>query len=115
MVGLEGMSQRVAGERFGIQQAAASKALKSGLELLRELLEIGSALDSEQLASTLDALADPRQRRAISLLYGDRADLEQASNALRISTAGFRRLHLAALQSVRTAVVNRSCDLHVCT
>jgi RNA polymerase sigma factor (sigma-70 family) len=111
MVGLEGMAQRAAGERFGIPQGMVSKTVKSGFEMLRELFEIGRALDSEQLPSTLAALADLRQRRVISLLYGDRADLEQASKALRMSTAGCRRLHLAALRSVRAAVVDRRREL----
>ena len=104
MVGLEGMAQRAAGERFGIQQAAASKALKSGFEMLQELLEIGSALDVERVPSTLEKLRDLRQRRAIALLYGDRIEPERAREALRMGSAEFRRLHHDALRTLRAVV-----------
>ena len=62
MVGLDGMTQRALGERFGIQQATTSRILKSGVEMLRELLAIGGALDPPRLPSTLDRLDDLRQR-----------------------------------------------------
>ena len=104
MVGLEGMAQSAAGERFGIQQAAASKALKSGFEMLRELLEIGSALDVERVPSTLEKLRDLRQRRAIALLYGDRIEPERAREALRMGSAEFRKLHHDALRTLRAVV-----------
>jgi RNA polymerase sigma factor (sigma-70 family) len=107
MVGLEGIAQRAAGERFGIQQAAASKVLKSGMEMLQELLEIGSALDAERVASTLEKLSDLRQRRAIALLYADRIEPERAREALGMGSAEFRRLHRDALRTLRTVVVDR--------
>ncbi|MGB5524291.1 MAG: hypothetical protein WBM96_17115, partial [Polyangiales bacterium] len=106
-VGLEGIAQRAAGERFGIQQAAASKVLKSGMEMLQELLEIGSALDAERVASTLEKLSDLRQRRAIALLYADRIEPERAREALGMGSAEFRRLHRDALRTLRTVVVDR--------
>jgi RNA polymerase sigma factor (sigma-70 family) len=111
MVGLQGMAQKAAGERFGIQQAAASRALKWGFEIFRELLVIGSALDSARLASTLEALEDPQQREAIRLLYVERAELEHASKALRISSAEFRRLHQDALRAVKSVVLDQESPL----
>jgi RNA polymerase sigma factor (sigma-70 family) len=107
MVGLQGLAQRAAGERLGTDQAGASKALKSGFETLRDLLVIGSALDPAQLPSTLDYLADPRQRDAIRLLYGDRLEPVNVRGALCLSSAEFRSLHHHALQAIKRVVVDR--------
>ena len=73
----------------------------------RSLLEIGSALDTERVPSTLEKLRDLRQRRAIALLYGDRIEPEQAREALRMGSAEFRRLHHDALRTIRAVVVDR--------
>jgi RNA polymerase sigma factor (sigma-70 family) len=107
MVGLEGVAQSVAGERFGIQQAAASKALKSGFEMLRELLEIGSALDAARLPATLERLEDSRHGDVIGLLYRDRLELDEASQSLGITAGELRAQHRDALASIRNAVLNR--------
>ena len=107
MVGLQGLAQSIAGERIGIDQAAASKALKSGFETLRELLVIGSALDPAQLPSTLAGLADLRQRDAIRLLYGDRLEPAEVRESLHLSRAEFRRLHQDALRAIRIAIMDR--------
>jgi RNA polymerase sigma factor (sigma-70 family) len=107
MVGLQGLAQSVAGERFGVQQASTSKALKSGFETLRELLVIGSALDPAQLSSTLEKLDDPRQREAMRLLYGDRLDPADVGRSLRLSSAEFRSLHQTALRAIKSVVLDR--------
>ena len=106
MVCLQGLSQSVAGERFGIQQAATSKALKSGLETLRELLAIGSALDSAQLPSTLEKPNDLRQRRAVRLLYGERLDPADAGRSLHLSSVEFRSLHRTALGTIKSVLLD---------
>jgi DNA-directed RNA polymerase specialized sigma24 family protein len=106
MVGLEGVAQSVAGERFGIQQAAASKALKSGFEMLRELLEIGSALDAARLPATLERLEDSRHGEVIGLLYRDRLELAEASQSLGITAVELRARHRGALASIKNAVLN---------
>jgi RNA polymerase sigma factor (sigma-70 family) len=107
MVGLDGMAQRAAGERFGIQQAATSRALKSGFEMLSELLVIGSVLDPSRLPSTLEKLDDLRQREAMRLLYGDRLDPADVGKSLRLSSAEFRSLHQDALRAIKRVVVRR--------
>jgi RNA polymerase sigma factor (sigma-70 family) len=106
MVGLEGVAQSVAGERFGIQQAAASKALKLGFEMLRELLEIGSALDAARLPATLERLEGSRHGEVIRLLYRDRLELAGASQSLGITAAELRARHRNALASIKNAVLN---------
>ena len=108
MVGLKGMAQRAAGEKFGIQQAAASKALASGVEMLRDLLEIGSALDPAKLPRTLTALSDPRHRDTIRLLYGDRLDPTDVGKRFRLRSAEFRSLHQDALRAVKSVVLDRA-------
>jgi RNA polymerase sigma factor (sigma-70 family) len=107
MVGLQGLAQSVAGERFGIQQAATSRALKRGFETLRELLVIGRALDSAQVPSTLEVFDDPRHRQVIGLLYGDRAEPTQVSRALHLRDGALRRLHHEALQMLKATVLDR--------
>jgi RNA polymerase sigma factor (sigma-70 family) len=109
MVGLDGMAQRAAGERFGIDQAATSRVLKSGFEMLRELLVIGSALDPPRLPSTLEKLDDLRQREAMRLLYTDRLDPADVGRSLRLGSAEFRRLHHEALRAIKSAVSDREC------
>ncbi|NNE20786.1 MAG: sigma-70 family RNA polymerase sigma factor [Myxococcales bacterium] len=104
MVGLEGMAQSVAGAKFGIQQAAASKALASGFEMLRELLEIGSALDPRRLPATLETLGDSAQRDLIRLLYLDRVDLAEASQTLGVSPYELRARHRVALEAIKRTV-----------
>jgi DNA-directed RNA polymerase specialized sigma24 family protein len=86
---------------------ATSRVLKSGFEILRELLVIGSALDSERLPSTLEMLDDPRQREAMRLLYGDRLDPADVGKSLRLSSAEFRSLHQDALRAIKSVVVRR--------
>ena len=107
MVGLDGMAQSAAGERFGIDQAATSRALKRGFEVLRELLVIGSALDPPRLPSTLEALEDPRHRHAIHLLYNDGLDPTDVGRSLRLGNGEFRRLHHEALTAIKSAVLDR--------
>ena len=106
MVGLEGVAQSVAGERFGIRQAAASKALKSGFEMLRDLLEIGSALDAARLPATLQLLEDSPHGEVIGLLYRDRLELAEASQSLGITAFELRARHRDALTSIKNAVLD---------
>ena len=47
--------------------------------MLRELLEIGSALDRRRLPTTLHALSDARHSEVIRLLYFDRVDVLEAA------------------------------------
>ena len=107
MVGLEGMAQRAAGERFGVPQGTASKILKSGFEMLRQLLEIGSALDTARLPAMLERLGDSRHGEVVRLLYLDRLELAEASQSLGITAVELRARHRDALASIRNAVLNR--------
>lgn len=107
MVGLDGMAQSAAGERFGIDQAATSRALKRGFEVLRELLVIGRALDPPQLPSTLEKIDDLRQREAMRLLYGDKLDPADVGRSLRLGSAEFRRFHHEALTAIKSAVLHK--------
>jgi RNA polymerase sigma factor (sigma-70 family) len=108
MVGLQGMTQRTAGEKFGIHQATASKALASGFQMLRELLEIGSALDAGRLPATLATLGDSPQGEVIRLLYLDRVDLPEASRSLGVSGPELRARHRVALGAIKKTVLRPS-------
>ena len=107
MVGLEGMAQRAAGQRFGIQQAAASKVLAAAFDMLRELLEIGSALDAARLPATLERLGDSRHGEVIRRLYLDGLDIAQASQSLGITEAELRARHRNALALFKNKVLGR--------
>jgi RNA polymerase sigma factor (sigma-70 family) len=106
MVGLEGITQRAAGARFDVDQAATSRILKSGFEMLRDLLEIGSALDEVRLPATLQLLEDSRHGKVIGLLYRDRLELAEASQSLGITAFELRARHRDALASIKNAVLN---------
>ena len=106
MVGLQGMAQRAAGERFGVLQGTASKILKSGFEMLRELLEIGSALDAARLPATLQRLRDSRDGEVIRRLYLDGLDLAQASQNLGMTEAELRARHRTALRTIKSVVLD---------
>jgi RNA polymerase sigma factor (sigma-70 family) len=106
MVGLEGITQRAAGARFDVDQAATSRILKSGFEMLRDLLEIGSALDEVRLPATLQLLEDSPHGEVIGLLYRDRLELAEASQSLGITAFELRARHRDALASIKNAVLN---------
>lgn len=101
----KGKPQRAAGEKFGIQQAAASKVLASGFEILRELLEIGSALDPRYLLATLETLGDSPHGEVIRVLYLDRLDLSEASRSLGVSGPELRARQRLALEAIKKTVL----------
>jgi RNA polymerase sigma factor (sigma-70 family) len=106
MVGLEGITQRAAGARFDVDQVATSRILKSGFEMLRDLLEIGSALDEVRLPATLERLGDSRHGEVIRRLYLDGLDIAQASQNLGITEAELRARHRTALRTIKSVVLD---------
>ena len=56
-------------------QAGSAGVLAAALDMLRELLDIGSALDPGRLPATLERLGDSRDAEVIRRLYLDGLDL----------------------------------------
>ena len=75
--------------------------------MLRELLEIGSALDPGRLPATLQRLRDSRHAEVIRRLYLDGLDLAQASQNLGMTEAELRARHRDALRAIKIVVLDQ--------
>jgi hypothetical protein len=74
-----------------------SRIHKQGVETVKKLLVLGSALEQEHIAQNLARLNEPVHRSVLQTLYRDRLDYVTARAKLGVTAKALEGLHQAAL------------------
>lgn len=97
---VHGRDQTSVGRTLGLGKARVSQIRKAGLETLKKLLVIGSALEDHSYWATVEKLAPASHRDVLEALYKKRTGYEKARKDLGLTATELEARHQAALAEV---------------
>jgi RNA polymerase sigma factor (sigma-70 family) len=100
LIYVDGLAQSEVCELLKRDKTRVSRIHKEGVETVQKLLVLGSALDKEQVARSVARLGDPRHRRILQALYGDRLDCQRVRGLLGLTAKELEEHHQAALDAL---------------
>jgi len=106
---VHGRDQTTVGRTLGLGKARVSQIRKAGLETLKKLLVIGSALDDHAYEDTVEKLTSASHRAVLEALYRTRVGYEKARKDLGLTAPEVERHHQTALEEL-AAVLEAQVD-----
>ncbi|MGB5810963.1 MAG: sigma-70 family RNA polymerase sigma factor [Polyangiales bacterium] len=102
LIYVHGREQTTVGQALGLGKSRVCQIQKAGLETLKKLLDIGSALDDHAYDNTVKKLTSATHRDVLESLYRKRAGYEKARKDLGLTATELEALHQTALREVAT-------------
>ena len=100
LIYVDGLAQSQVCELLKRDKTRVSRIHKEGVETVKKLLLLGSALERKHIAQNLEHLNEPLHRSVLQTLYRDRLEYSAARAKLCVTGKELEELHQAALDSL---------------
>ena len=97
---VDGLAQSEVCEVLQLSKTRISRFHSAGVETVQKLLLLGSALEQEHVAKSVEQLSERRPREVLLALYRDRLNYPSARSKLGVGATELEELHQAALEAL---------------